>query len=93
VRHTAPFVRVGEVGVPSLGVAAVMLGGARAARGDPARERNAESRRRVGAARAREHSQLLRARDARAAMLIRYTGPVLKDGKPTYQDYSFYDLF
>jgi adenylate cyclase len=26
-------------------------------------------------------------------MLIRFTGPVLKDGKPTYQDYSFYDLF
>jgi len=26
-------------------------------------------------------------------MLIRYTGPVLRDGRPTYQDYSFYDLF
>jgi adenylate cyclase len=26
-------------------------------------------------------------------MLIRYTGPVLTGGKPTYQDYSFYDLF
>jgi adenylate cyclase len=26
-------------------------------------------------------------------MLIRFTGPVLKNGKLTYQDYSFYDLF
>ena len=26
-------------------------------------------------------------------MLIRFTGPVMADGKPTYQDYSFYDLF
>ena len=25
--------------------------------------------------------------------MIRYAGPVLRDGKPTYQDYSFYDLF
>jgi len=26
-------------------------------------------------------------------MLVRYSGPVLSDGKPTYQDYSFYDLY
>ena len=26
-------------------------------------------------------------------MLIRFTGPVLKDGRPTYQEYCFYDLF
>ena len=42
-------------------------GGAREAGGDPARERRAQSGARAGAARAREHSELLRARDARRA--------------------------
>ena len=93
VRHTAPFVRVGEVGVPSLGVAAVMLAGP--VPREAIRRENGTLR--VGAVSA----PLVPASipsfygpETRAQrMLIRYTGPVLKDGKPTYQDYSFYDLF
>ena len=93
VRRSAPFVRVGEVGVPSLAVAAVMLAGP--VKPEAIRRENGTLR--VGAARA----PLVPARipnlygpETRAQrMLIRYTGPVLKDGKPTYQDYSFYDLF
>jgi adenylate cyclase len=96
VRRSAPFVRVGEaggVGVPSLAVAAAMIAG-RVPREAIRRENNTL---RVGPASA----PLVPARipslygppsEARR-MLVRYTGPVLKDGKPTYHDYSFYDLF
>ena len=93
VRRTAPFVRVDGVGVPSLGVAAVMLAGP--VPKDAIRRENGTLN--VGQASA----PLVAARipnlygpstDAQR-MLIRFTGPVLKDGKPTYQDFSFYDLF
>jgi len=93
VRRAAPFVRVGGVGVPSLAVAAVMLAG------PVPREqiRREGDRLNVGPASA----PLVSARipsfygppAAARRMLIRYTGPVLKDGKATYLDYSFFDLF
>jgi adenylate cyclase len=93
VRRTAPFVRVGEVGVPSLGLAAVMLAG-------PVRReeiRREDDALKVGSASA----PLVTARipslygpaETAQRMLIRYTGPVLQDGKPTYRDFSFYELF
>ncbi|HOG27706.1 MAG TPA: adenylate/guanylate cyclase domain-containing protein [Vicinamibacterales bacterium] len=93
VRRTAPFVRVGTVGVPSIAVAAVMVAG------PVAREsirRNGDTLE-VGRAAAplvaaRIPSFYGPAADARR-LLIRFTGPVLKDGRPTYADYSFYDLF
>ena len=93
VRRTAPFVRVGDVGVPSLAVAAVMLAG-------PVKSeaiRREHEALRVGPALAPlvpSSIPSLYGPETRAErMLIRFTGPVLKDGKPTYQDYSFYDLF
>ena len=93
VRRTAPFVRVGEVGVPSLAVAAVMLAGPV----KPEAIRREGDTLSVGPAPA----PLVPASipnfygpETRAQrMLIHFTGPVLKDGKPTYQDYSFYDLY
>jgi adenylate cyclase len=93
VRRSAPFVRVGEVGVPSLAVAAVMLAGPVPRE---AIRREGETLM-VGPASA----PLVPARipsfygpdTTSHRMLIRYTGPVLKDGRPTYQDFSFYDLF
>jgi adenylate cyclase len=93
VRRSAPFVRVGQVGVPSLAVAATMIAG-RVPRESIRRE---GSTLKVGQAVA----PLVAARipslygpsTTANRMLIRFTGPVLKDGKPTYQDYSFYDLF
>ena len=93
VRRASPFVRVGEVGVPSLGVAAVMLAGP-VPRDEIRREHETLK---VGPASAplvpaRIRSFYGPATNARR-MLIRYTGPVMKDGRPTYQDHSFYDLF
>jgi len=93
VRRTAPFVRVGTIGVPSLAVAAAMIAG-KIPRESIRREGSAL---RVGQAAA----PLVTARipslygpaTSASRMLIRFTGPVLKDGKPTYADYSFYDLF
>jgi adenylate cyclase len=93
VRRTPPFVRVGDVGVPSLAVAAVMLAGP--VKAEAIRRDNGTLK--VGPATA----PLVPARipnlygpETRAErMLIRFTGPVLKDGKLTYQDYSFYDLY
>jgi adenylate cyclase len=93
VRRSAPFVRVGQVGVPSLAVAATMIAG-RVPRESIRRE---GSTLKVGPAVA----PLVAARipslygpsTTANRMLIRFTGPVLKDGRPTYQDYSFYDLF
>jgi adenylate cyclase len=93
VRRTSPFVRVGDVGVPSLAVAAVMLAG-------PV-SREAIQRDgpvlRVGPAAAplvpAVIPSLYGPDTAGQRMLIRYTGPVLKDGKATYPDYSFYDLY
>jgi adenylate cyclase len=93
LRRTAPFVRVGDVGVPSLALAAAMLA-AKVAPGEIRRERDAL---RVGPASAPLVSATIPSlygppAEARR-MLVRYTGPVLKDGRATYQDYSFYDLF
>jgi adenylate cyclase len=86
-------VRVGEVGVPSLGLAAVMLAGP--VRREEIRRENGALK--VGSATA----PLVTARipslygpaETAQRMLIRYTGPVLQDGKPTYRDFGFYDLF
>jgi adenylate cyclase len=95
VRRAAPFVAVGGQAVPALPVAAAMsiLGTQPGA---------------VSADRARLHlgpvvvplvEQALASfsRDGERRlgrrMLIRYRGPLMADGKPTYQDYSFYDLF
>ena len=93
VRRSAPFVRVGEVGVPSLAVAAAMLAGPVPM--DAIRRENGTLR--VGPASAPLVPATIPSfygPDATAdRMLIRYTGPVLKDGRPTYQEYSFYDLF
>lgn len=93
VRRTAPFVRVGDVGVPSLAVAAVMLAGPV----KPEAIRRENEALRVGPALAPlvpASIPSLYGPETRAQrMLIRFTGPVLKDGKPTYQDYSFYDLY
>ena len=93
IRRTAPFVRVGEVGVPSLSLAAVMLAGP-VPIGEIRREGGALKVGPVAAplVTARIPSFYGPATTAER-MLIRYTGPVLKDGRPTYQDYSFYDLF
>jgi len=93
VRRTAPFVRVGDVGVPSLAVAAVMLAGPVARD----RIRREQDTLRVGPASAPLVSARIPSLYGPAAeaqrMLIRYTGPVLKNGRATYQDFSFYDLF
>jgi adenylate cyclase len=93
VRRSAPFVRVGEVGVPSLAVAATMLAG-KVARESIRRE---GSTLKVGPAVAplvvARIPSLYGPSTTANRMLIRFTGPVLKDGKPTYQDYSYYDLF
>ncbi len=93
VRRTAPFVRVGDVGVPSLAVAAVMLAG------PVPREaiRREGGTLKVGPASVplvpSRIPNLYGPSTSAQRMMIRYAGPVLRDGKPTYQDYSFYDLF
>jgi len=93
VRRSAPFVRVGDVGVPSLPVAAAMLAGPVPM--DAIRRENGTLR--VGPASAplvpARIPSLYGPATTGERMLIRYTGPVLRDGRPTYQDYSFYDLF
>ena len=95
VRRAAPFVAVGGQAVPSLPVAAAMdiLGTA------PGAVRAEPSRLRLGAVAVPLVGQSLASfsqdggRRLARRMLIRYPGPVLAGGKPTYQDYSFYDLF
>ena len=93
VRRAAPFVRVGDIGVPSLAVAAVIR-----ATGLPLESVARDGRElRVG----RAAIPLVAARipsfygpaTTGSRMLVRFAGPVLSGGKPTYQDYSFYDLF
>ncbi len=93
VRRTAPFVRVGNVGVPSLAIATVMLAGPVA----PGAIRRDGTTLRVGPASAPLVPAVIPSLYGPEAtgqrMLIRYTGPVMKDGKATYADYGFYDLF
>ncbi len=93
VRRSAPFVRVDTVGVPSLAVAATMIAG-RVARESIRRE---GSTLRVGQAAAplvpARIPSLYGPSTTAARLLIRFTGPLMTAGKPTYQDYSFYDLF
>jgi adenylate cyclase len=93
VRRTAPFVRVGDVGVPSLALATVMLAG-----GVPREAiRREHDTLKVGPASAplvfAEIPNFYGSPTTAQRMLIRYTGPVLKDAVATYRDYSFYDLF
>jgi len=93
VRRSAPFVRVGDVGLPSLAVAAVMLAGP-VPREAIRREGETLT---VGPASGPLVSATIPSYYGPAArakrMLIRYTGPVLKDDRPTYREYSFYELF
>jgi adenylate cyclase len=95
VRRAAPFVSVGGQPVPALPVAAAMSvlgtapGGVVADRAHlrlgpvavPLVEQPLASFSREGERRFGRR------------MLIRYPGPVMAGGKPTYKDYSFYDLF
>jgi adenylate cyclase len=93
VRRTAPFVRIDTVGVPSLAVATTMIAG-RVPRESIRRE---GSTLKVGQALAplvpARIPSLYGPSTTADRLLIRFTGPLMKDGKPTYQDYSFYDLF
>ncbi len=94
VRRTAPFVRVGPVGVPSLGVAAVMLSNRLA----PATIRRSGADLRVGEANAplvpASIPSFTGPEIQARRMLVRFTGPVVNEaGRTTYPDYSFYDLF
>jgi len=92
VRRTAPFVRVGEVGIPSLAVAATMAaGGLR-----PDQVARDGDRLRVGGA----YMPLVDTRlpgfsgpgASAKRLLIRYSGPTGTDQRSTYRSFSFYDL-
>ncbi|MCX6550815.1 MAG: adenylate/guanylate cyclase domain-containing protein [Acidobacteria bacterium] len=93
VRHSAPFVRVDTVGVPSLALAAAALA---MGTGLPAIARVGEELR-VGAARVPlvtvQIPDLYGPASQARRMLIRFTGPVYAAGRTTYQEFSFYDLF
>ena len=95
VRRAAPFVSVGGKAVPSLAVAAAMS----ATGTSPAAVAADAGEWRLGGVTVPLGEQALpslydgRERRLARRMLIRYPGPVLSGGKPTYQDYSFYDLF
>lgn len=95
VRRAAPFVAVGGQAVPALPVAAAMsvLGTA------PGAVSAGPSHLRLGPVAVPLVEQQIASFSAEGAkrlgrrMLIRYPGPVMAGGRPTYQDYSFYDLF
>jgi adenylate cyclase len=95
VRRAAPFVIVGGLAVPALPVAAAMslLGTT------PASVTAERSLLRMGPVTVPLVEQALPSfpnepgRRIAHRMLIRYPGPVLSGGKPTYPDFSFYDLF
>jgi adenylate cyclase len=93
VRRTAPFVRTAGQFVPSLAVAAAML-----ATGTPPSAVAADSKalhlgpRAIPLLDQDLPSFYGEQRHARRA-LVRYPGGVLNDGKPTYAEYSFVDLF
>jgi adenylate cyclase len=92
VRRTAPFVRVGEVGIPSLAVAATMAaGGIR-----PDQVVRDGGRLRVGGARMPLVDTRVPGFSGPGAwvrrMLIRYSGPTGTDQRSTYRSFSFYDL-
>ncbi len=93
VRRTAPFVRVGPVGVPSLGVAAALQSLRLGTKG----VQRSGAILRVGEADAplldASIPSLYGPDTAARRMLIRFTGSVLTGGKSTYPDFSFYDLF
>ncbi len=94
VRRTAPFVRVGPVDVPSLSVAAALL----SLRLGPEGVRRTGPTLRVGEADAplvdASIPSLYGPDTAARRLLVRFTGPVMTTrGKPTYPDFSFYDLF
>jgi adenylate cyclase len=93
VRRTAPFVRVGTLGVPSLGVAASLLyerlGPAAVSRSGPTLHVGGTAAPLVDA----DIPSLDGPSIAARRMLVRFTGPVVDQGKTTYPDFSFYDLF
>jgi adenylate cyclase len=93
VRWTAPFVRVGPIGVPSLGVAAAL----QSLRLGPTAVRRDGATLRVGGADAPLLEASIPSFDGPSTlarrMLVRFTGPVVEKGKTTYEDFSFYDLF
>jgi adenylate cyclase len=95
VRRAVPFVRGAGQFIPSLSVAAALVAG-----GMPvASVRTDQSALHLGATAAPLVDADLPSYDDRRhpsrRMLIRYPGPVIdpKTGRPTYADYSFYDLF
>jgi len=92
VRRTAPFVRVGEVGIPSLAVAATMAaGGLR-----PDQVARDGDRLRVGGVDMPLVDTQLPGFSGHGAwvrrLLIRYSGPTGTDQRSTYRSFSFYDL-
>ena len=93
VRRSVPFVQHAGQFIPSLPVAAAMIvGGTR-----PGAVRTDAAGLHIGPAtmplvKMRLPSFYGERREARRA-LVRYPGGVIAEGKPTYADYSFYDLF
>ena len=92
VRRTAPFVRVGAIGIPSLAMAAAMTIGA-VKPGDVTRD---DATLRVGRTRMPLVNSPLPSQSGPGAfakrMLTRYTGPVITGNRLTYASFSFYDL-
>ena len=92
VRRTAPFVRVGAIGIPSLAMAAAMTIGA-VKPGDVTRD---DATLRVGRTRMPLVNSPLPGQSGPGAfakrMLTRYTGPVITGNRLTYASFSFYDL-
>ena len=95
VRRAAPFVTAGGVTVPSLPLAAAMtamgMGPAEVA-ADPGRLRLGSVAVPLVEQRVASFYDDTGRRLARR-MLIRFRGPVLSAGRPTYREHAFYDLF
>lgn len=93
VRRSAPFVRVGGVGLPSVGLASAM----HAAGLKPESIVRRDDELLVGATRVPLASSQVPSFDGPATeasrMLIRFTGPAFSGGKTTYREHAFFDLY
>ena len=95
VRRAAPFVTAGGRTVPSLPLAAAMSVAGTKAAGITADPRHLK----LGSVSVPLVEQRIPSLYADTAtrvarrMLIRFRGPVLSEGQPTYREHSFYDLF
>lgn len=93
VRRSAPLVRVDDVGVPSLGLVAAM----QVTRLAPSGIARRGDRLIVGAAAVPLTKAAIPSYDGPTVdaqrMLIRYTGPAFADGRTTYREYPFFDLY